>query len=159
AYRFDDLRDQLRNATPLRVFAIARALADGMSVDEVHSLTRIDRWFLKAIAAVVRMHGRLAKSRGKLSADVLREAKEMGFSDHTIETLTGAARGTVRERRKSMGIEREIAQIDTLAAEFPADTNYLYTTFHAARSDVVAARRKKIMVLGSGPYRIGSSVE
>ena len=94
-----------------------------------------------------------------VSPDVLREAKGMGFSDHAIEALTKAPRGSVREVRTREGIERHIAQIDTLAAEFPADTNYLYTTFHASQSDVAPSWRKKIMVLGSGAYRIGSSVE
>ena len=159
AYQFADLRDQLKNATPLRIFAIARALHIGMSIDEVHSLTQVDRWFLGAIGSVVRMHDQLASSGGDVSPDVLREAKEMGFSDRGIEVLTKTPRGSVRELRKRHGVERNFAQIDTLAAEFPAETNYLYTTFHAVQSDVVPARRKKIMVLGSGAYRIGSSVE
>ena len=159
AYQFGDVRDQLQNATPLRIFAIARALRDGLSVDEVHGLTRIDRWFLRSIDSITCMHGRLARSRWPLSSAVLRGAKRMGFSDQAMEALTGAPRGSVREARKQAGIERHIAQIDTLAAEFPADTNYLYTTFHARQSDVAPSRRKKIMVLGSGAYRIGSSVE
>jgi carbamoyl-phosphate synthase large subunit len=159
AYRFADLRDQLQNATPLRVFAIAQALRDGMSVDDVHSLTRIDRWFLRSIASVMRMHRQLASAGEPPSPAMLRHAKEMGFSDDAIETLTNTARGSVREMRIREGIERHIAQIDTLAAEFPADTNYLYTTFQASQSDVAPSWRKKIMVLGSGAYRIGSSVE
>jgi carbamoyl-phosphate synthase large subunit len=159
AYQFADLRDQLRNATPLRIFAIAQALRDDMSVDEVHALTRIDRWFLKSIGSVVCVHGRLVRSSWPLSLEALRQAKEMGFSDQGIEALMKIPRGSVREARKRDGIERQIAQIDTLAAEFPADTNYLYTTFHASRSDVAPSWRKKIMVLGSGAYRIGSSVE
>jgi carbamoyl-phosphate synthase large subunit len=159
AHAFDDVRDQLRNATPLRVFAIARALRDGMTVDEVHELTRIDRWFLQSIAAVVRMHRHLAATPGPPPADVLREAKGMGFSDQAIERLTKAPEGAVRELRRRLGIVRHLAQIDTLAAEFPADTNYLYTTFHAVQSDVAPSRRKKVLVLGSGAYRIGSSVE
>ena len=159
AYQFSDLRDQLQKATPLRIFAIARALRGGMSIDEVHALTQIDRWFLKSIGSVVRMREQLAHSSGDVSLEVLREAKGMGFSDHDIEMLTKVPSGSVRELRKREGIERHIAQIDTLAAEFPADTNYLYTTFHARQSDVAPTRRKKIMVLGSGAYRIGSSVE
>jgi carbamoyl-phosphate synthase large subunit len=90
---------------------------------------------------------------------MLREAKGMGFSDHAIDALTNVSRGSVRDLRRQEGIVRHIAQIDTLAAEFPADTNYLYTTFHARQSDVTPSRRKKIMMLGSGAYRIGSSVE
>jgi carbamoyl-phosphate synthase large subunit len=159
AYQFDDLRDQLQNATPLRIFAIAQALGSGMSVDEVHSLTRIDTWFLASIGSVVRMHRQLAGESWPLSSQVLREAKCMGFSDRAIEALTRARRGAVREMRLRDGIQRHVVQIDTLAAEFPAETNYLYTTFNAAQSDVAPSWRKNIMVLGSGAYRIGSSVE
>jgi len=159
AYRFDDLRDQLRNATPLRVFAIARSLRDGMPVDEIHALTGIDRWFLKAIAAVVRMHEALAGSTWPVTAEAMREAKLAGFCDLAIERLTGAPPGSARALRAEAGIVRRLAQIDTLAAEFPADTNYLYTTFQAAQSDVAPSGRKKILMLGSGAYRIGSSVE
>jgi carbamoyl-phosphate synthase large subunit len=159
AYQFSDVRDALQNPTPLRIFAIAQALRDGISIDEVHALTRIDRWFLKSIDSVVRMHSDLASAGWPLSADALREAKRMGFSDDAIEALTKAPRGTVREMRIREGVERRIAQIDTLAAEFPAETNYLYTTFQASQSDLEPSWRKKIMVLGSGAYRIGSSVE
>lgn len=159
AYDFEDVRDQLANPTPLRIFAIARAMRDGMPVDEVHALTRIDRWFLKPIESIVRLHEQLRASAWPLDTELLRRAKGRGFSDPMLEVLTGAPAGAVREARKRAGIERRIAQIDTLAAEFPADTNYLYTTYHASRHDVAPSRRKKILVLGSGAYRIGSSVE
>jgi carbamoyl-phosphate synthase large subunit len=105
------------------------------------------------------MHEDLANASWPLSADVLRKAKCMGFSDDALEALTKAPRGTVRAMRAREGIERQIAQIDTLAAEFPAETNYLYTTFQASQSDLAPSWRKKIMLLGSGAYRIGSSVE
>ncbi len=159
AYSFSDLRDQLRNATPLRIFAIARAFLDGIGVDEIHALTQIDRWFLHSIERIVVMHRRLSATRGLVAPDALRTAKIMGFADHAIERLTGVEQGAVREIRMREGITRHIVQIDTLAAEFPADTNYLYTTFSATRSDVLPSRRKKILMLGSGAYRIGSSVE
>jgi carbamoyl-phosphate synthase large subunit len=159
AYEFDDVRDQLANPTPLRIFAVARAIRDGMSVDEVHALTSIDRWFLKAIVSVVRLHGHLRHSTWPITAELLRKAKGNGFSDAVIEALTLAPPQAVRAARKTAGIERYLVQIDTLAAEFPADTNYVYTTFHASRSDVEPSLRKKVLVLGSGPYRIGSSVE
>ena len=159
AYELPDLRDQLAHPTPLRVFAIARAIREGMSIDEVHALTRIDRWFLASIRSIVNMHERLRRSDWPFDVNMLREAKGLGFSDRGIELLTQAPAGSVREARKHAGIVRRIVQIDTLAAEFPADTNYLYTTFHASRSDVVPSKRRKILVLGSGAYRIGSSVE
>jgi carbamoyl-phosphate synthase large subunit len=159
AYDFEDVRDQLANPTPLRVFAIARALRDGMSVDEVHALTQIDRWFLRSIDSVVRLNEQLRRTPWPPAPELLRQAKRSGFADRAIERLAGAPRGAARQARLRAGIVRHIAQIDTLAAEFPADTNYLYTTFHATRSDVAPSKRKKILVLGSGPYRIGSSVE
>jgi carbamoyl-phosphate synthase large subunit len=159
AYAYEDVRDQLANPTPLRIFAIARALRDGMSVDEVHALTRIDRWFLNSIESIVRTHEQLLRTPWPVAPDLMRKAKRSGFADRAIERLTGAPRGAVLEARLRAGVVRQIAQIDTLAAEFPADTNYLYTTFHASCSDVAPSKRKKILVLGSGAYRIGSSVE
>lgn len=159
AFQFDDQRDQLRNATPLRIFAIAQAIRDGIGIDEIHDLTRIDRWFLRAIEPVVEMHGRLARSTLPLSADLLRDVKRLGFSDQAVGKLTGADAEAIRAARKAHGIESRFAQIDTMAGEFPADTNYLYATYHADGFDVAPSRHKKVLILGSGTYRIGSSVE
>ncbi len=159
AFEFEDVRDQLRNATPLRIFAVAQALRDGITVDEIHALTAIDRWFLRALEPVVALHGSMKKRRGALPTATLREAKELGFSDGMIAALTDATIASVREQRKEQGIEPQLAQIDTLAAEFPAETNYLYSSYHASVADVAPSWRKKILVLGSGVYRIGSSVE
>jgi len=159
AFRFDDLREQLHDPTPLRIFAIAQAIRDGIGVDEIHELTRIDRWFLHAIEPVVEMHGRLARSSFPLPVGVLRDVKRLGFSDEAVGELTGAAAEAVRAARKSAGIESHFPQIDTMAGEFPADTNYLYATYHADASDAAPSQRKKVLILGSGTYRIGSSVE
>ena len=159
AFQFDDLRDQLRNATPLRIFAIAQSIRDGIGIDEIHDLTRIDRWFLHAIEPIVEMYGRLARSTLPLSADLLRDVKRLGFSDQAVGKLTGADAETVRAARKAHGIESRFVQIDTMAGEFPADTNYLYATYHADGFDVAPSRHKKVLILGSGTYRIGSSVE
>jgi len=159
AFQFDDLRDQLSNPTPLRIFAIAQAIRDGISIDEIHQLTRIDRWFLRAIEPVVEMHGRLARSTLPLPADLMREVKRLGFSDQAIGKLTGADSEAIRAARKAHGIESRFAQIDTMAGEFPADTNYLYATYHADGFDVAPSRHKKVLIIGSGTYRIGSSVE
>ena len=159
AFRFEDLRDQLRNATPLRIFAIAQAIRDGIGIDEIHELTRIDRWFLHAIEPVVEMYGRLARSAFPLPAEMLRDVKRLGFSDQAIGKLTGAAAEIVRATRKAHGIESRFVQIDTMAGEFPADTNYLYATYHADGCDAAPSRHRKVLILGSGTYRIGSSVE
>ena len=159
AFRFDDLRDQLENPTPIRIFAIAQAIRDGMAIDEIHALTHIDPWFLRAIELIVDMYGRLASTAPTLSATMLLEAKGLGFSDQAIEKLVGVSPGSIRETRKVHGIKPHYAQIDTMAAEFPAETNYMYGTYHADASDVPPSPKKKVLMLGSGTYRIGSSVE
>ncbi len=159
AYEFADLRRELTHATPRRVFAVARALRDGMSVEEIHRLTDIDPWFLHGIRSVVEMRAELAQAATPLDTVRLRRAKELGFSDQALDDLLRVPRGSTRAWRKQHGINPELAQIDTTAAEFPAETNYLYTSYGARHTDIVASRRRKIMVLGSGVYRIGSSVE
>ena len=158
-YKFPDLKDELKNATDRRVFAVAQALRDGMSVDEIHDLTKIDKWFLNSLVPVVQMHQGLKSMSMPLSRETLVEAKQLGFSDRMIGKLTNAPRGSVRALRQEHKIQPHVAQIDTLAAEFPAETNYLYSSYHASADDVSSSWRKKIMVLGSGAYRIGSSVE
>jgi carbamoyl-phosphate synthase large subunit len=130
-----------------------------MTVDQIHELTRIDRWFLEAIVPIVQTHKELQRRRDVLSADELWGAKKLGFSDRMIGYLMGKPRGDAREQRKRLGVQPHVAQIDTMAAEFPAETNYLYSSYHAAATDVAPSWRKKILVLGSGVYRIGSSVE
>lgn len=159
AFQFDDLREELKNATPRRIFAIAQALRSGMSVDEIFEITRVDRWFLNCMIPVVRMHETLRQSSWPLDPETLHQAKLQGFSDHSIRLLTGAQPGEVRKLRADNDIRPHVAQIDTLAGEFPADTNYLYSSYWASANDVEPSSRKKIMVLGSGVYRIGSSVE
>ena len=159
AYKFEDLKDELKNATDRRVFAVAQALRDGMSVDEIHDLTKIDKWFLSSLEPVVRMHQGLKAMSMPLPRETLVEAKQLGFSDRMIGKLTNAPRGSIRALRADYKVIPHVAQIDTLAAEFPAETNYLYSSYHASADDVASSWRKKIMVLGSGAYRIGSSVE
>jgi carbamoyl-phosphate synthase large subunit len=159
AFSFPDIDEALAHATPRRIFAVARALRDGTSIDEIHRLTGIDRWFLRAIEPIVRQHEQLKTTSWPLPADALLRAKQLGFSDRMIGRLTGAPRGSVRAERHSHGIRARLVQIDTLAAEFPAETNYLYTTYHATADDISPSPVKKVMVLGSGAYRIGSSVE
>jgi carbamoyl-phosphate synthase large subunit len=153
-----DVKKALRVPTSLRVFAIARALAEGVSPQEIHALTGIDTWFLHGISEIVRMHDELAAGTAS-SHDLIRRAKRLGFSDATIARLTGASDKEVREVRQNYGIIPKLARIDTLAAEFPAETNYLYPTYLAAEDESPPSPRKKILVLGSGAYRIGSSVE
>src|SRR5277367_1941983 len=131
AFVFDDLRDKLKNATPLRIFAVAQALRDGMSVDEIHEITKIDRWFLSAVAPIVQTHKELQRRRDVLDEGELLAAKKLGFSDQMIGHLMGKPRVEIRDSRKRYGIQPHVAQIDTMAAEFPAETNYLYSSYHA----------------------------
>src|SRR5499433_872221 len=159
AFEFEDLRNELVHATPLRIFAVAKALKAGISVDEIHELTRIDPWFLHSIEPIVRVHRELKEKSLPFDEATLRESKELGFADRKIGQLTNAPRGSIRAERKRLGIAPHLAQIDTLAAEWPAETNYLYSSYHARASDTSPSWRKKVMVLGSGAYRIGSSVE
>jgi carbamoyl-phosphate synthase large subunit len=159
AFQFDDLRDELRNPTPLRIFAIAQAIRDGITIDEIHQLTRIDRWFLRAIEPIVETYGRLGRATLPLAPDMLRDVKRLGFSDAAIGKLVGASEENIRAERKAHAIEPHFSQIDTMAGEFPADTNYLYATYHASGSDIGPSAHKKVLILGSGTYRIGSSVE
>jgi len=159
AFRFDDVRDVLRNPTPLRIFAVAKALADGITVDEVHALTKIDRWFLRAVEQIVVLRQRVAAAAQPLPTSLLREAKRHGYADCALDRLTGSAAGTARAARRAAGLRPQFARIDTMAAEFPADTNYLYGTYHAGSCDVQPSSQRKVLILGSGTYRIGSSVE
>ena len=159
AYEFTDLRKEIKEATTLRIFAIAQALQNGISVDEIYELSGIDPWFLHQIDLIVKMGDRLQAGAFPMPDELLLEAKKLGFSDKSVGRLTGAPRGAIRKQRRASGIVPHTAQIDTLAAEFPADTNYLYMTYHAMQSDVEVSWRKKVLVLGSGTYRIGSSVE
>src|SRR5262249_10931074 len=129
AFDFPGTKSALTNPTPIRIFAIARALRDGGSADEIHALTKIDRWFIRAIEPIVKRHRELkALDYPELSESVIERAKKLGFSDRAIGVLTDAPFGKVREARRRFGIRPHIAQIDTLAAEYPAETNYLYST-------------------------------
>ena len=145
--------------TPTRIFAIAKALETGVSVDEIFEASRIDRWFLYGLQQIVEERQRLRTEADPLHPASLRAAKRLGFSDRAIASLIGRQASEVREVRNEHGILPRFAQIDTMAAEFPAETNYLYSTYSALSDDVAPSGRRKVMVLGSGPYRIGSSVE
>jgi carbamoyl-phosphate synthase large subunit len=159
-FKFTDIRKELKEPSQRRMFAVARALHEGMTIDEVHALSRIDEFFLSEIADTVRLGRELEDHAGKeLSAETLGRAKKQGFSDKGIAKRTGTTEDIVRDLRRRNGIRPHVAQIDTLAAEYPAETNYLYLTYHAQADDVQPSWRKKVLVLGSGAYRIGSSVE
>ncbi|MFH1437697.1 MAG: carbamoyl-phosphate synthase (glutamine-hydrolyzing) large subunit [Pseudomonadota bacterium] len=155
-----NLENELRQPTDKRMFAIAEALKAGFSIEKIRGLTKIDPWFLyklkNIVEAGVELEGRSLK---KLPDGVLRRAKEMGFSDKQIAILTGSTEPEVRKKRIDAGIVPYEKQIDTMAAEYPAKTNYLYMTYNAGEHDLKQKVKRQVIVLGGGPYRIGSSVE
>ncbi|KAF8622740.1 hypothetical protein AX15_006830 [Amanita polypyramis BW_CC] len=157
----EDLDGALSRPTDMRLFAIAYAMYNkNYTVDQIHDLTKIDKWYLYKIENIVSTHREL-KERGSLEgtdADLLRRAKKMGFSDSQIADLVNSNDDAVRAARKAHSITPFVKRIDTLAAEYPAHTNYLYTTYNASTHDV-KFEDNGTMVLGSGVYRIGSSVE
>jgi carbamoyl-phosphate synthase large subunit len=163
-YSFENLEKELRHPTDERLFGIAEALKKGTTVERIHELTRIDRWFLEKIKAIVECEARVrACRRSGLPLELLAEAKRKGFSDKQIALLTDSTELRVRRRRIQAGLVPAVKQIDTLAAEYPARTNYLYATYNGQEDDVSFRNgpgpSKKVIVLGSGSYSIGSSVE
>lgn len=158
---FEDLDEVLRNPTDRRWLAVGQAmLHENYSVERVHELSKIDKWFLYKLQNIVDVHHELEDigSLFGLKKELVSKAKKMGFSDKQIAQCVGSTEDEVRARRKGFGIRPFVKKIDTLAAEFPADTNYLYTTYNATSHDVTFDDHGTI-ILGSGVYRIGSSVE
>lgn len=158
---FEDLDLALAEPTDRRWLAVGQALLhENYTVDRVHELSKIDKWFLYKLQNIVNQQKELEAigSLFGLNRDVITRAKKLGFSDKQIALAVGSTELEVRARRKNFGIVPFVKKIDTLAAEFPASTNYLYTTYNATESDV-EFDDKGTLVLGSGVYRIGSSVE
>eukprot|EP00040_Diaphanoeca_grandis_P039152 m.258265 g.258265 ORF g.258265 m.258265 type:complete len:1509 (-) comp36354_c0_seq1:42-4568(-) len=156
---FEDLVEALTVPTEDRIFAIAEAFRLGWSVEKIHDLTHIDKWFLWKVEHIFKVGSELENfNTGNLPELLLKEAKMSGFSDIQIGSRIGASEIEVRNHRKDLGITPCVKQIDTLAAEYPAQTNYLYMTYNGTENDV-EFNDDATMVLGSGVYRIGSSVE
>ncbi|MFA6000128.1 MAG: carbamoyl-phosphate synthase (glutamine-hydrolyzing) large subunit [Candidatus Paceibacterota bacterium] len=148
----------LHTPTPKRIFAVASSMMHGTSVDEVHRITGIDKWFLYRIANIVNLEKKFS-SKVLKDKEYLLELKQAGFSDKKIGQLSNKTEFEIRKIRKSLNIRPFVFTIDTLAGEFPAETNYLYLTYHGMHHDVSPLKDKAVIVLGSGPYHIGSSVE
>ncbi|OWB59021.1 hypothetical protein B5S28_g5143 [[Candida] boidinii] len=155
-----DIDAELQTPSDQRLFAIANAMTDGYSVEKIHKLTNIDKWFLNKLHDLITFGNKVSSyvSKEKLPYSVLRQAKQLGFEDRQIALFLNSNEMAIRRLRKDAGIIPFVKQIDTVAAEFPAFTNYLYLTYNADSSDVEFTDNG-IMVLGSGVYRIGSSVE
>ena len=144
--------------TPRRLFAVARSIKGGVSAEDIHKITGIDLWFLYRIENIVKTEKKFQKNK-ILNKETILELKQIGFSDKKIGSLSGKTEIQIRQLRKSMEIVPSVFAIDTLAGEVPAKTNYLYLTYHGAHNDVSPIGKGGIIVLGSGPYHIGSSVE
>ena len=166
----EDIDAALREPTDKRVFVISKAMHKGYTVDQIHDLTKIDKWFLEKLKHIIDIDEAMKKRNiNTLDRELLRTAKVYGFTDFQIARAVGLedelksmrkASLVVRTRRKNYGILPVVKQIDTLAAEYPAQTNYLYVTYAGVKSDITFENDKRsIIVLGSGAYRIGSSVE
>jgi len=169
--KIDDIDAALREPTDKRVFIISKAMHKGYTIDQIHELTKIDKWFLEKLKHIIDIDEALQRctSVNVLDKELLRTAKVYGFTDFQIARAVGLEKEmgnmhkaslVVRNLRKSYGILPVVKQIDTLAAEYPAQTNYLYLTYSGVASDIRFDNdRRSIVVLGSGAYRIGSSVE
>ena len=167
----DELDKALKAPTDTRVFALSQALHAGYTIEQIHALTKIDCWFLDKLQSIVRTSQRLGEVAAidKLPYELLLRAKRQGFSDFQIARFVLADKGVkagdkealaVRSQRKQLGIIPVVKQIDTLAAEYPAETNYLYLTYSGTHGDInYEGDGRSVVVLGSGAYRIGSSVE
>lgn len=148
----------LKIPTSKRAFALAEAIRRGISIEKIYSITGIDPWFLYQIENIVNKEKEIIEKQN-IDHSTLHDAKRAGISDKRIALLTGKTETQVRQKRKKFGIVPSVFQIDTLAGEFPAQTNYLYTTYNGMHHDVKPLKKNGVMILGSGPYRIGSSVE
>lgn len=159
-FTHEQLLEELKVPTDNRIFAIAQAMHDkSLSVSEIHDITKIDHWFLRRCESIVKSWDAMkGKTLDQLDHGLLLEVKKNGYSDIQIAGCIGSTEEEVRTKRKSLDITPSVKQIDTLAAEYPADTNYLYTTYHGMEDDIGPANGG-VMVLGSGAYRIGSSIE
>lgn len=165
-----DIDKALREPTDRRIFVISKAFRAGYTVDEIHELTKIDKWFLQKLYHIIQTANELeaCSKLSEVSNELMRRAKIEGFSDFQIaralfkENMEDTDKATlqVRQDRKYRGVQPVVKQIDTLAAEYPAQTNYLYLTYNGTENDIqYVGDKRSIVVLGSGAYRIGSSVE
>lgn len=156
-YQLNDLENEIEYPTDRRLFALYQYFLRGGTVEEAHKLSQINPWFLAHIADIAKFE--LLMKENSITDAMLRTAKQFGFSDRALAFISNQTETTIRQRRMAAGIVPVVKQIDTLAGEFSAETNYLYLTYHGEQHDVKTTSEPPILVLGSGPYAIGSSVE
>ena len=157
---FNNIEKELKEPTDKRMFAIVEAIKKGFSIDKIYQLYNVDPWFLYKIKNIVDLEQKLKHFKlEKIPSYLFKVAKQKGFSDEQIAIITNNCELEVRKRRKKLGILPYVKQIDTLSAEYPAKTNYLYLTYNGCKDDLEFKDKNQIVVLGGGAYRIGSSVE
>ncbi|MCI4348134.1 MAG: carbamoyl-phosphate synthase (glutamine-hydrolyzing) large subunit, partial [Thermoplasmata archaeon] len=154
-----EIEPELRHAGPEILFRVLEALQAGASVGRIARLSAIDPWFVEELDSIVHTSADLRRRKRTLESPLMRQAKEQGFSDRAIGRATGRSEAAIRRHRTKLGIRPRARMIDTLAGEWPARTNYLYLTYRADADDVTPSPSGSVLVLGAGPYRIGSSVE
>src|SRR5438128_9744397 len=152
------IRERLRRPDPERLWHVADGLRVGISVDTIYALTKIDRWFLNQMKDILAVEEQLARGKHPLPAPRLREAKQLGFSDHRLGELLKVQEGEIRRLRIAEGVTAVFKRVDTCAAEFPALTPYLYSTYES-KCESQPQARQKVMILGGGPNRIGQGIE
>ncbi len=162
SYNFSDLNreellERLKIVDDQRIFVIAEALRKGITYEEIHDITMVDVWFIDKLAIIVEMEDALKK--GPLTVELLREAKRIEFPDNVISRLTGVAEDEIKKMRYDNGIVAAYKMVDTCAAEFEAATPYYYSVYGGENEAVETHDRKKVLVLGSGPIRIGQGIE
>ncbi|MCP1109888.1 carbamoyl-phosphate synthase large subunit [Ohessyouella blattaphilus] len=153
----EELKEALKIVDDMRIWRIAEALRRSMSYDEIFEISRIDRWFIDKLAVIVEMEARLKQE--VLSAELLKEAKRIEFPDHVIAQLTGKSEQVIHDLRHENGIVAAFKMVDTCAAEFAAETPYYYSIFDGENEALATSDKKKVLVLGSGPIRIGQGIE
>jgi carbamoyl-phosphate synthase large subunit len=152
----EEIRRRLSVPNSQRLYYLAGAIRLGMTTPEIYALSKIDPWFVDAIAEIVEAEGRIG--RGPLDAEMIAEAKAMGFSDRKLAELSGESEAAIAERRRSCGIQPVFKTVDTCGAEFEAFTPYLYSTYEG-EDEAAPTDRRKVMILGGGPNRIGQGIE
>ena len=153
----EELLEVLKVVDDRRIWKIAEAIRQGISMEEIHEVTRIDKWFIDKIARLVELETRMKRS--PLDEELLREAKRMEFPDHVIAKITGHTEREIHDMRHQYGITAAYKMVDTCAAEFAAETPYYYSVFGSENEVEETKDRKKVLVLGSGPIRIGQGIE
>ena len=158
SYDVEDIENHLLNPNDHILYYVAAALKKGLSVEKIQKLSAIDPWFIEKIRNIVDAEQQLKEKT--MDLELMKNAKHFGFSDRQIGRATNKDELEVRKLRKELGVLPIVKQIDTLAAEWPAKTNYLYVTYGGTENDIqISSDQRGVVVLGAGPYRIGSSVE